>query len=1177
MCKMDPWKRITQTIPVRALVEASAGTGKTYTIEQCVLEFVSRGVKISGILLVTFTEKAAMELRARVREKLLQEAAGKSSDPERLRNLKKAAADFDSAVVTTLHGFAQRALSWFSLYTPYPYEQEVRALDEILPDVVRRLARGPWLCGEATSAALQIMLEETENDFDAAIEILRSCVEMPLPLRFSGFPEAMAHLSERSRNWEDVFSAVFSASKMKNGDVDAWRERLALFFAKMESGNWISAVGAWRGVHSKTRAAFLAKCKNALEKIPASQADFLQEWIDCMQQADKTAKSKLHMACLVLVPKLRAALGEEKRRLFAMTYGDMLERLNDALENPETGPLLAAQLQKRFPVGIVDEFQDTDELQWNILTRVFLDNPAGSLVVVGDPKQAIYRFRGADIRTYQQAVRELSARNALHENLDWNFRCTPQMVSAVNYFFGGDGPASFFRMQDVVYDHDLACGKPGLRLTPSRAPFLFLGQRYCPHISQNRWRFLLAGQIAQEIRQILHGGFQMEEPAGNDSGTVVRPIDYRDIFILVPKHHEGRIVAGELRNAGIPFAFYKRQTLFDGMEARSIADVLRAVLDPAKPAVRHKALVTPFFGLDPREIAHAGIVPTGHPAMSFLLSLHEDVRQGQNARMLQRLELESGLYRRLFSFASTRRDAINYERLFAILRHLAFTRLWTMPRILDALESWKSEDGIDPEIADLAMEVTDPQENAVRILTMHNAKGLEAPIVFLYGGFSGPVSPSVKMYHSPEENQRVLFAGKLEGNELEQYKIEEDGDAERLMYVAMTRAKALCCVQSIAKAEMAPAHDGVREDDADAETAGDASREDERSEGEPAAPEENRSAAGMEEDDGRKKGEKSFFRGVISTVLRRMKEMKPQPEFFEERVDRVLCSRCRETLPSWDFSPPQTGDAPALPELEPWQEPTLAWMQWMGRQRALFSYSSLKKRGVETETEKQEPVWDLLPDVPEGEPPPGTKTGLAVHALCETADIAELQRHPEADSWLGVPGREEAIRKVLRGFSLPGDLWRRFGEMVHAAYRTTVDTGDGRLFLLCEASSIAREAEFRIPWDDALQNRLSEVFSHVPRETGSLMGYFDALVELDGKLWLVDWKTDLLPDYSTESVYAHVCSHYALQALVYEEALLRMRPAVPYGGFLYVFVRGLTATSGMAVLPPGWKPPEKIL
>jgi len=148
---------------------------------------------------------------------------------------------------------------------------------------------------------------------------------------------------------------------------------------------------------------------------------------------------------------------------------------------------------------------------------------------------------------------------------------------------------------------------------------------------------------------------------------------------------------------------------------------------------------------------------------------------------------------------------------------------------------------------------------------------------------------------------------------------------------------------------------------------------------------------------------------------------------------------------------------------------------------------------------------------------------------------------------------------------------------VHAAYRTTVDTGDGRLFLLCEASSIAREAEFRIPWDDALQNRLSEVFSHVPRETGSLMGYFDALVELDGKLWLVDWKTDLLPDYSTESVYAHVCSHYALQALVYEEALLRMRPAVPYGGFLYVFVRGLTATSGMAVLPPGWKPPEKIL
>ncbi len=1166
---MEPWVAIAAGHPVRALVEASAGTGKTYTIERCVVEFVRRGIPIDRILLVTFTEKAAMELRDRVRRILLDEA-GRELPSEEWQRMKMAVSFFDSAVITTLHGFAQRVLSWFALYTSYPYEQEVCALEEIFPGLVRERVRGDWERDPRLAEAFRILLEECKGKFEDVVEILQKCVEMPLPLRFSSSLN-LEGLLARSKNWGETFQAVFQAAGAKKENTQKWMGFLQNFFQARDLNEALSALAK---LHHATRRALLSHCELAIDKLTPPQGDFVREFVHRVEELAELGRAKSHQACLVLVPELRAALEQEKRRRQVMTYGDMIERLDRALCDPELGEPLTARLRERFQVGIVDEFQDTDELQWRILGRVFLENPQASLVVVGDPKQAIYRFRGADIHTYQEAANQLKNGGALVFRLEKNFRCTPAMVKAVNHFFGGDGPHSFFQMQGVAYEAALACGKSGLRLQPDMAPMVFWGQVYCPHVDRRRWRFLLAQQVAREIRRLIGQGVRLEETY--ETGTVVQhPIDYRDIFILVPKHREGLIVAGELRAMGIPYAFYKRQTLFEGPEARMLVDVLQAIVDPTRASVRHKAFVTPFFGLKVQEIAEAGGVAPEHPAMSFLLDLHDAARQGNTAQVLRCLELDSGVYRRLESFAATRRAAVNLARLMEILRYLISVRLWTLRRVTDALAAWTGGAGIDPELADLAMEVTDPQENAVRILTMHNAKGLEAPVVFLYGGFSDPAPSKVWMYRSPAEGKRVLFAGKLEKEEKDQFKREEAGDLERLMYVAMTRAKALCYLPVIAAeagGEDADLPDEGREGLWDPTRDWEqvmAERQEIRGKRQETA----QTAAERK----KKERKKPFFRGVMTPLQQRRAALSGDSGgLYRFRVEERFCSKCggREE-PAGAFAPETPA---ALGEIAPWREPVVHPGQWISRQSLVFSYSGLKKLGVETMPEEvDESVADLLPEVPEGEPPPGTATGLAVHELCELVDLDELRRHPDAELWMELPGREEAVRRVLRRHGLPEGLWRRFAGMVHAAFQTPVAFGDVRLPPLCQASAMVREAEFRIPWDERLRMRLAQAFPYVPGNSGSLMGYFDALAELDGRLWLVDWKTDLLPDYAPESVYAHVCAHYALQAMVYEEVVARMQSQIPYGGFVYVFVRRELPDQGMVVLPPGWRPNDKII
>ncbi|MBU1069503.1 UvrD-helicase domain-containing protein [Myxococcota bacterium] len=1140
MEKPDLMRRVfSGPSPTCALIEASAGTGKTYTIEHLVLDRVKAGVPISEILLVTFTRKAASELRDRVRLRLSGNAG---SGPL----VRRALAAFDSATITTIHGFAQLALSWFSIHTPYPFEQELASLEDLFPEVMRDLIRGPWYRDPTAASVLLGWLGASSHN--TLVKALMHCAESALPMRFSGVLEKLAIPAVAELKTPQLRQA-FDAVLTRVGPKDKQRHTYPGLVSRLleHAACWQDGLMVLMMMEKAQFKGFLRTCEDSLDSLDPSLRQALETWLALPRSLDGRRTYFRHMAVMVLLPSVRMALDEAKRQRHVMTYDDMIQRLALALADPATGPELVRGLQARFRVGIVDEFQDTDPVQWEILRRLFLERPDGALVVVGDPKQAIYRFRGADILTYQAARLHLQAVGGVQVHLETNYRCTRDMVDAVNHFFRDREPSSVFSVQDVRYDHPLDCGKPDLRLEPRRPPVVILGQQFCSHVTRDRWAFELARQIAKEIRDLVRSGTRLAEP-----GQVPRILGYRDVFILVQKHAEGRIVSGVLREAGIPFSFYRRQTLFEGPEARGLLDVLEAILRPHHPSLQNRAFVTPFFGMDLVGLAQAGGLPRHHRAVRTLLAWNELARDGELAHLLSALWFDSGVRERLFSGAATRRDAINLERIFGILRHELVARPMTADLLVGRLREWVLNGSRDADSEDLLMEVTDPGENAVRILTMHNAKGLEAPVVFLYGGFSKNLAPPVHEFHSPTEGRRVLHVGKLEAKDPERpfYEEEELGDAQRLMYVAMTRAKALCYLQIIAE----PLPDPESENQA---------------------------------------GFKELFRGAKATVRERVATLRDEvgvdarvSELFEVRITGTECRDCRSYLPTPDqevaTEPPGTGVA-----LETLVEEVRSCLEFSDIGSAVlrarvgkpvFSYSSLKKRAEISEEARVVSVADALPEVPATDPPPGVHTGLCVHELCETVDLFSLRSIATAEDWLADPAVESWILAAVARQELPAACWRRIGEMVFSAFRTPLAFPGCGLPPLGDCDRIARELEFRIPYDPALAGGLESILSHPPQDDGWVMGFFDAVLRLEGRLYIVDWKTDLLRDYTPETVAAHVRLHYALQARLYAAALARMLGigseeawSKAFGGFLYVFVRGFGPGSGVVRLRPEWK------
>ncbi|MGA6927190.1 MAG: UvrD-helicase domain-containing protein, partial [Desulfosarcina sp.] len=766
-----------------ALVEASAGTGKTYTLENLVIRLLKEepDIDLENILLVTFTEKATGELKLRIRhkiERILDQGAGLE---ETIRNKLSATLDgFDKAAITTIHGFCHRLLKEFPFETGNVFKQELIDDAPLLEKLLRVQMRKDWPKRYGHRLETLLALSDFSADADGFV---RQAVN--LAMRVSGDPAREILIPDPARLdldglWQSARAAVM-ALKALVGPPPCFSDAYGRL-----------------NINSRTRAAIIRDMVEPIERLldQTDVSDFRLETFKAIastlgarhpsgeRNIDRLVPSKwlkagenLH-ACAPLVAirqrlddlvgtimvlshtltiesviQLRQDLRSLKDQNGWISYQDMLTRVAEFATGDGADDGLRV-IRARYRVAFVDEFQDTDELQWRIFRTFFLDSPADAagsrLFLIGDPKQAIYGFRGADVFTYlgaRQQIKTLAAKGLanLYE-LTVNWRSAPDMVDAFNRIFSQKAWFGTRDRQDPFQIGYTPCGSPDpdelrvkVAVDRSRRRSLNVMDLTTAesHVQAKR---LMAGFICREIDFLV--GEARIHLSGGSGGE--RAIHFADIAILVRSQSEFALIEPLLKESSIPYAYYRKPGLFQCREARWLYIVLAAVCHPEQTAGVNLALLTPFFDLSATALAF-GELPAAHPAQSLLARWHTYAQRRQWGPLFQSLLEDSGLMLRHCRDSGWGRTQTNLEQIFDYLEASAYSRnldMGGLVALLDSLHRSGSQAGSDADIHQI-----EDEGDKVQIMTMHVSKGLEFPVVFVAGGLTVRHDGGMHVYH----------------------------------------------------------------------------------------------------------------------------------------------------------------------------------------------------------------------------------------------------------------------------------------------------------------------------------------------------------------------------------------------------------------------------------------------
>lgn len=810
-----------------ALIEASAGTGKTHTIADLYLRHVLAGRQPAEILVVTYTIAATEELRGRIRQRLysalhclhrrarsedefmqlLQAAYDELDDATRdtwLRRLQFALRAMDEAAISTIHGFCQRSLQDFALAGKQFFDAEVLASDDALwEDAARDWWRRQVYALDAQAWAL-LQRELRRAKLASPDALTKTLLELRNKPRLRLLPqgragageliEAMRDIGRRlhrlAPRWQaagDEIVDIISTSKALSRDKRfAYKEEN---FAPLiaAAGDFFTAADpalpfadfeylatSWLDRHSlKSKRGTDPRLEHALF---AAIDPIAHDWVELR------ARVKPHLlADAFHFASLRVR--ESKQELPALAFQDQLTGLLDALESP-TGAALAARLRTQWPVAMIDEFQDTDETQYRIFQHVYASGEACSLTLIGDPKQAIYSFRGGDVFTYMQA-REMPALRAY--SLQTNWRSQARLVEAVNTLFTQREDA-FVYADSITFTPALAVarndarrlqreGRDGAALTLWQLPLDASGGHYNRDQMRDRVNLAVAGEIADLL------GYHAN-PAATLAG---KPLQSGDIAVLVRTAREGSALSRVLHAHGIRTVTIGRESVFDSDEANGLYELLLAIAHYPDPLQVRRSLAASLLDFDYLQIA--AILDQDQRWQRWLddLAALQDKWQRQGfIAMFQDL-----LHR--FDITSRLAQRDNSERRLTNLVHLAelLHQQSVQSAGLSPLLAWFAEkfDAANKEDSELRLE---NDEALVKIVTIHGAKGLQYPVVFvpfLWSCRAAAQSGAV-FFHDTERTPCADIGALPAAHHRHLAEKERLAEDLRLLYVALTRAEA---------------------------------------------------------------------------------------------------------------------------------------------------------------------------------------------------------------------------------------------------------------------------------------------------------------------------------------------------------------------------------------------------
>jgi ATP-dependent exoDNAse (exonuclease V) beta subunit len=1226
------------------VIEAHAGTGKTYAIVQMVLRILEQTVTDTGkdqkrfihireILLVTFTEKAAGELRKRIRkglEKSLYELRkdAASTGTGLIRHLEDCQNNLHEALIGTIHGICLRLLQTWPFETGVHFTTEMVDDSEGLADALRESIRTdwqesatniPWALAQLQEQGMQLhddlfglvrttaeKLLDQENTVLDRRTLSGNCLH-DLPLKIKAIRE---YLEDRKKAavFKSAIQALIDALENAGNSGSMEPDRLEKLQSRVPELQEMCRAEVYDtkilqapckvgrgGIYTKAQIKkdpVLAELDACCEAV-ASHAYCVQ----LVERENFFAVLPMVLACDA-AELLRDRWTKAKQEKGLISFQDMLRLMHKAVFD---NPSFCAALRRRLRYGIIDEFQDTSILQWRIFKRVFLETSGGNeprLFIVGDPKQSIYAFQGADVQGYLDAKSAIVKAQGKAYGLIENYRSLEKTIDGYNSIIKKEdsGPDWFAFDDSSARDNKIsypsgdkggaiACipkkrlEKPEYPLPACPVQVMVLGGK------AGERRATMAEWTSRAIRSLK--GKTISVPDGLTWKNIT--LDYKDFAVIVEAHGLAEPFLERFQSDGIPAVKYKMEGVFQSPMARDLHALLRAILHPAgKPAPRLAALLTRFFNLHPAAIdPEKDLEPCRNP--------YEDCRQGNScifhaleewtglaskqrwSQLFNRIQVRSGIRERLIRFADGQRHLADLRQVSDYCMEKLYRGNYSLEQLVEHLGLLLAGEETMGQDENLYMLSTD--KSSVRVLTMHAAKGLEFPIVFAATGGSGRkgkgmgtlcwIDDEYRKHILPMESitdtgddftclfekemktirswnvkkegtgQNTKYALEIEDKMLPLPDVQRIQERRRLLYVALTRAQAMVFV---------PVH--LRDP----------------------GPENNPVAWA-----GRALPSYSPDTDLTPRLLHLLKEKKT------EEFDG--------SLPVWQTSPPvkikepenpadsAAGTPDSIRSASDKIEKQIAELALSGLICRQTSYTELSReadsdRTIDhSEEEHKTPEGKNRQELPL---PSSAQTGDALHQAIEEllgiADSTTLINDTESVASIVRKHLERnGILKSLSNAVKQTDAVAHGVSYVKSALTTPLQLPRGGTVAITDLKPFNRIAEMEF------QLGVSPHWVH---------GYMDLVFRLENKnaassgahpwrYFVLDWKSDQLETFDEQSVATRIQErHYDLQAKIYCHALDRYLkgilgngydPAQNLGGAVYVFLRSFQDTPPMTI------------
>ncbi|MGA1476902.1 MAG: exodeoxyribonuclease V subunit beta [Burkholderiaceae bacterium] len=835
------------TMPLKGwrLIEASAGTGKTYTLELLYLRLLLgrtqglEGTDVTGdiksqaqgpaftidqILVMTYTEAATQELRRRLGQRI-EAALAQGQDPDLgaltdndKERLGQASLLLDQASIKTIHGWCAQMLTDHALLTGHPLNQElVPNNDEQLRQAVLDYWRSHYLSLDTQSIGLvrqafaspSAMLKAVNNRLglqqdSQALPAVTVILDQWRAQRAKVIDEQREWLRQQLPDLQAFLSHARKEKLFKASSLNSTNE--AKYLAALSDWAQLDGIdppmpgGLSKTARQRLTSPGMRDIWNDPASYPATPfLDGFPVFWKTLEQLPTVRSALLSHALAVVSQNLQ----QSQSRAGQCGFDDLLRRLAQGLQ-ASTGELLASRIRQRFPVALVDEFQDTDPLQFLILESIYplhRQDQWQTLILVGDPKQAIYSFRGADVETYIRA-REQTAHNHRHK-LETNYRSQPGLVAAVNAIFQAPSGArtGYF---------DFLCAKESKPKTSlllnGQAPMpmqFFVVEEAAEKARSKQVLNELAEQASRQIGTLLQSGpvIQDERELSAEGRPRSRDLKPSDIAVLVNSRRQAGLIKQALQRLRLASVYLSEaDSVFESQAAQLLRLLLNACLEAPRPRPLRAALAHPIFGLSSEALqslvnddqrfsqwteafvqfhrvwTSKGVLACGR-AMIHTLGLDPFLTASGSDERLERPE----------------RTVTDLCHLLELLQEASLEV--SGPRaLMHWLDTMVTRDAGVTRPQDNRLLRMESDHDRIKIVTVHKSKGLQYPVVVLPFGLHASVQSHDQTVLERDANgeRRLVTQPSEEQKELarqEQY--EED---LRKLYVAMTRAEHLCLV-----------------------------------------------------------------------------------------------------------------------------------------------------------------------------------------------------------------------------------------------------------------------------------------------------------------------------------------------------------------------------------------------